>query len=185
MMSRRVQENLIVLLLLAMFVAVIVASMDYSFRARMVPLPMAVLGCILAVIQLVWQNLRPVDELQLDMFEFITGRTANEEPAAVQAVIEQQPGPSPDAPKRTAAREFMAAGVVALLLALFFLVGPVPATFVFTTGYLLLTGKHGFARSVLYSAVLTLILAVMFGYILQVQLDRSLLLPPLAPMIGF
>jgi hypothetical protein len=61
----------------------------------------------------------------------------------------------------------------------------VPATFVFTTGYLLLTGKHSVMRSVLYSGVLTLILAVMFGYILQVQLDRSLLLPPLAPMIGF
>lgn len=184
-MSRRAQENVIVLLLIGMFIAVIVASMDYSFRARMVPLPMAVLGCILAMIQLVWQNMRPADELQLDMFEFITGRTAEEEPAAVQAIIEQKPEPTPDAPERTALREFMAVGVVALLLALFFLIGPVPATFVFTTGYLIMTGKHSLARSLLYSGTLTLILAVMFGYVLQVQLDRSLLLPPLAPLIGF
>lgn len=184
-MSRRLQENIIALLLLGAFVAVIVASMDYSFRARMVPLPMAVLGCILVLIQLAWQNLRPVDELQLDMFEFITGRTAEEEPAAVQAAMEHEVASTPDAPKRTALREFIVVGVVALLLALFFLIGPVPATFVFTAGYLVMTGKHGVVRSLIYSAALSLFLASMFGYVLQVQLDRSLLLPPLAPLIGF
>ena len=183
-MSRRLQENLIVLLLLGVFIAVIVASMDYSFRARMVPLPMAVLGCALAVIQLVWQNLRPVDELQVDMFEFITGRSAEEEPAAVQAIIEPEFTPSSDAPKRTAMREFMAAGVVLLLLAMFFLIGAVPTTFLFTAGYLVLTGKHSVARSTLYAAILTIILTVVFGHILQVQLDRSLLLPSIAPYIG-
>lgn len=183
-MSRRVQENIIVLVLLGVFIAVIVASMDYSFRARMVPLPMAILGCALALIQLVWQNLRPVDELQVDMFEFITGRSPDEEPAAVQAAIEPEFAPSPSAPDRTARREFMAAGIVLLLLAMFFLIGAVPTTFLFTAGYLVLTGKHGIARSALYAAILTVILTLVFGHVLQVQLDRSLLLPSIAPFIG-
>lgn len=183
-MSRRLQENIVVLILLGVFIAVIVASMDYSFRARMVPLPMAILGCTLAVIQLVWQNLRPVDELQVDMFEFITGRSPDEEPAAVQAAIEPDLPASESAPERTVKREFMAAGVVVLLLAMFLLIGAVPTTFLFTAGYLLLTGKHGLARSVLYAAILTTILTVVFGHILQVQLDRSILLPSIAPFIG-
>jgi len=183
-MSRRLQENVIVLVIIGVFIAVIVASMGYSVRARMVPLPMAVLGCLLAVGQLIWQNMRSVDELQVDVFEFITGRTAEQEPAVVKVAMEGAPTPSPQAPKSTVVRELKAIGIVAVLLALFFLIGPIPSTFVFTAGYLILSHKYTPVRSLIFAAVLTAILTVMFGHVLQVQIDRSLLLPNIGPYIG-
>ena len=46
-MSRRTQENLIALAFLAVFIGVIVMSLGYGPRARMIPLPLASFGVIL------------------------------------------------------------------------------------------------------------------------------------------
>ena len=68
-MSRRTQENIMAGAILCVFIGVIVMSLDYGPRARMIPLPLATFGVILIVIQLVWQNLRSTDELQMDMLQ--------------------------------------------------------------------------------------------------------------------
>ena len=54
-------------LALVMFIGVIVMCLDYGPRARMVPLPLAIFGLIMMAAQIVWQNLRSTDELQIDM----------------------------------------------------------------------------------------------------------------------
>ena len=46
-MSRRTQENLIALVVVMVFVGVIVTSLDFGPRARMIPLPLAIFGLIL------------------------------------------------------------------------------------------------------------------------------------------
>ena len=74
-MSRRAQENILAIMLMAFFVGVLVISLDYSPRARLVPIPISVLGILLLGAQLVWQNLRSPDELHVDMLEFLTKRT--------------------------------------------------------------------------------------------------------------
>ena len=176
-MSRRAQENLIAGILLAMFIMIIVLSLDYSPRSRLVPLPMAILGAILVTIQLVWQNLRSVDELQVDVLEFLTGRSRADKVGTDGGHL-----PTTGTERETAKpmKEVVAFAMVVALLAAFLLLGPIPAIFLFTAGYLILSKYSSWPKGLAYGAVFTVIIVVVFGYILKIPLDRSILLPSFA-----
>jgi hypothetical protein len=174
-MSRRAQENIICGVLLAGFVMVIVLSLGYSPRSRLVPLPMAILGAILVAVQLVWQNFRSPDDLKVDVLEFLTGQSRKAEEVAAAG---DQPSKSMGAP--SAMKHVVAFAMVALLLAAFMLLGPLPAIFLFTAAYLILSGYSSWPRGLAYGAVFTVIILVVFGYILKIPLDRSMLLPSFA-----
>ena len=178
-MSRRAQENIVAGCVLAFFLAIIVLSLDYSPRARFVPMPVAVLGAILVTIQLVWQNLRSPDELHVDILELLTGhaRKADGDGGGGTKAAARHADPG-------ARKQLIAFGMVALLLAGFLLLGPVPSILVFTAAYLGLTGYFPWAKSLVYAAVLTVVVVVVFGYILQIPLDRSILLPGIGQYIG-
>jgi hypothetical protein len=179
-MSRRAQENLVAGVLLAGFIGIIVLSLDYSPRSRLVPLPMAVLGAILVIIQLVWQNLRSVDELQVDVLEFLTGHARGEKSAGG----DQARGSGNGSKHNEAMKNVIAFAMVAALLAAFLLLGPIPAIFLFTAGYLILTGYSSWPRGLLYGAVFMAIIVVVFGYVLKIPLDRSILLPGIGQYVG-
>jgi hypothetical protein len=175
-MSRRAQENIVAGFLLAGFLAIIVLSFDYSPRARFVPLPVAFLGLILVAIQLVWQNIRSPDELHIDILEVLTGQSRDKEGDGAT---------SRAAPSRTSlVKQLIAFGMVTALLAGFLLLGPIPTIFLFTAGYLGLTRYFPWPKSLVYAGVLTVIVVVVFGYILQIPLDRSILLPGVGQHIG-
>ena len=175
-MSRRAQENLVAGILLAGFIGIIVLSLDYSPRSRLVPLPMAILGAILVTVQLVWQNLRSVDELQVDVLEFLTGHARTEGSAGGDQGTSSGTGS-----KNTGAmKNVVAFAMVLALLAAFLLLGPIPAIFLFTAGYLILSGYSSWPKGVLYGAIFTAIIVLVFGYILKIPLDRSMLLPSFA-----
>ena len=70
-MSRRAQENLVGVIVLAVFVVMLYLTFGYSSRARLVPLPVCILGIILAVAQLLWQNLRSADELRVSFLDVV------------------------------------------------------------------------------------------------------------------
>lgn len=166
--------------LLAAFLGIIILSLDYSPRSRLVPMPMAILGAMLVAFQLVWQNIRSVDELQVDVLEFLTGqkRIDSSGPAADRAAAKES-GTAP-----AANRTVVAFAMVAVLLAAFLLLGPMPAIFLFTTGYLILTEYTSWPRGLAYGAAFTAIIVVVFGYILKIPLDRSILLPGIGQYIG-
>ena len=169
-MSRRAQENLIGGVVLAFFLGVIVLSLDYSPRSRLVPFPIAILGAILVVVQLVWQNIRSPDDLKVDVLEFLTGQNRAAD-ASSEAV---------DKPPPSTFKHVVAFAMVGLLLAAFLLLGPLPAIFLFTAGYLILSGHSSWPKGLAYGLVFTIIIAVVFGRILQIPLDRSILLPSFA-----
>ncbi len=169
-MSRRAQENLIGGVVLAFFLGVIVLSLDYSPRSRLVPFPIAILGAILVVVQLVWQNIRSPDDLKVDVLEFLTGHKRTEDGSRDAARGADKPPPS-------TFRQVVAFAMVGLLLAAFLLLGPLPAIFLFTAGYLILSGHSSWPKGLAYGLVFTIIIAVVFGRILQIPLDRSILLP--------
>jgi hypothetical protein len=177
-MSRRAQENLVAGVLLAFFVGIIVLSLGYSPRSRLVPLPMAVLGLILVTVQIVWQNTRSIDELKVDVLEFLTGHSRTEETAPAI------PGSADEARKPGALKGFIAFGMVVLLLAAFLLLGPIPAIFLFTAGYLILTKYSSPARGLAYAAAFAAVIVVVFGHILKIPLDRSILLPGIGQYVG-
>lgn len=180
-MSRRAQENLVAAILLFGFVGVIVMSLDYSPRSRLVPLPMAILGALLVTFQLAWQNLRSIDELQVDVLEFLTGHSRTEGSAA--AAVET-PAERAVRKKTESTKNLVAFVMVAVLLAAFVLLGPIPAIFGFTAGYLILTKYSSWPRGLAYAAIFTAVIVVVFGHILKIPLDRSILLPGIGQYVG-
>lgn len=171
-MSRRMQENLIALVILGIFVAAIVASLDYSPRARLVPIPIAVIGILFIVGQLILQNLKSEESLHIDLLEFLTKQGETADPALAAAAA-----PPPAAQKRgpTAASELQALGIVALLVAIFLVLGPIPAMFVFSAGYFILSRHYAPWKGIAYSAFWTILVYLVFSTGLKVQLDRNIL----------
>jgi hypothetical protein len=172
-MSRRAQENLIATALLLLFVAVLVMSFGYGPRARLVPVPIAIIAILLTAGQLLWQNLRAADELHVDVLELVTGRDGSNRRRAAQS---DAAAPQP----HSLAAQARAFGIVAALLALFLVLGPLPAIFLFSVGYFILGGDSSWLRGLAYACLCTGLLYLIFGFILQVQLNRGLI----APLIG-
>jgi len=164
-MSRRAQENLICGMLLVFFGGVIWLCQDFGPRARMIPYPLAIFGIVLTVLQIIWQNLRSTDELQMDMISVQpVGGLAGSAPA------------QPDR-KTTWRDELGALGIVGALIGLIFLVGIMPAVFLFTGGYFVLTRQYSWKASLIYTAILTASVYLLFSVALQVQPYHGLLTP--------
>jgi hypothetical protein len=164
-MSRRAQENLITGLLLVFFCGVIWLTQDFGPRARMIPYPLAVFGIALTVLQILWQNLRSTDELQMDMI-------------SVQPVGGLAGADPKEAGRKTAWRDELGAlAIVGALVGLIFLVGVLPAVFLFTGGYFVLTRQYSWKASLIYTAILTASVYLLFSVALQVQPYHGLLTP--------
>jgi hypothetical protein len=177
MISRRTQENIVVLLLLAFFVAVLVTSLGYTPRARLVPVPISALAILLLFVQLLWQNFRSADELNVDLLDVLTSRSPS-------AGVAQQPAET--LADETAARENEAAawrrvviaiGFVALLVVLILAFGPIPAIFVFTFGYFVLSGHYSLAKAAVSTTVFTVAVYLLFVVALKIQLYHGYLEP--------
>lgn len=165
-MSRHHQENLASLLLLALFTGVIVLCQDFGPRARMIPLPLAVFGILLTLLQLAWHNFASPDDLQMDMISVQTPDAS----AAEAPRVQEKKGPS-------WLREAGAYGMVGLLLVLIFVTGIIPAAFLFTAGYFMVTRYCSWWRSLAYAGILTVSLYLLFVVALEMQLYHGLLAP--------
>jgi hypothetical protein len=184
-MSRRVQENIVGVIMLAVFVVMLYLTFGYSSRARLVPLPVCILGIILAIAQLIWQNLPAAGELRVNILD-VMGRGAIKTPATAPA------GGQPAQPQgadlnlaRKPGGELSAFGIIAILLGLVFVVGPLPSVFLFTAGYLALTRHCSPTRAVLYALACAAVLYGLFGFALGVQLNRGLLSGFIAGYVDF
>lgn len=174
MISRRAQENIFAVLLLAFFVAVLVTSLGYGPRARLVPVPISVLAILLLLFQIFWQNYRSADELNVDLLDVLTGRDTASGTA----------GETPEIPaaKRTDEatawrRIVIALGFVGLLVAMVLAFGPIPSIFVFTCGYFVASGHFRPLKAAIYTAVFTGAIYVVFVVILKIQLYHGYLDP--------
>lgn len=165
-MSRHAQENMASVVMLALFVGVIILCQDYGPRARMIPLPLAIFGIVLTLIQLAWHNLGSTDELQMDMISV----KAPEMPVA--GIV------APATEKKTSwRREAGAYGIIGILVAMILVVGLMPAVFVFTGGYLWLSRYCSWLMSLIYTALLTSAVYLLFVVALQMQPFHGLLAP--------
>jgi hypothetical protein len=168
-MSRRTQENLVVAGLLAVFAGVIWLCQDFGPRARMIPLPLAVAGIVLALIQLAWQNLRSTEELQMRMIDIRAPAAAEPGDKAAQA------GDAGAGKGRSWRREAGAYGIVAALLGSILIVGLLPAVFLFTGGYLLVTRYRSWLGSLTYTAIFTAAVYLLFVVALEIHPYHGLL----------
>ena len=170
-MSRRAQENLLAVALFAVFVGVILMCQDFGPRARMIPLPLAILGVVLTVVQIIWQNLGSTEGLQMEMITV-------SKPDAVKSEVEAPVDTKADAGSRQSWRkEAGAFAIVGALLALVLLLGPVPAVFIFTGAYFALTRHYSFRAALVYTAVFTAVTYLLFFVALEIQPYHGLLAP--------
>lgn len=164
-MSRHAQENLVSVILLAIFAGVIVLCQDFGPRARMIPLPLAIFGIVLTLVQMAWHNLGSTDTLQMDMIE-------------VKKPVADAGEKPPVAEKKSSWRAELAAyGMILLLLTLVFVAGVIPAAFLFTAGYFGLTRYCTWPLSLVYAGVLTGSLYLLFVVALEMQPYHGLLAP--------
>ena len=190
-MSRRAQDNLVAAIILFMFATVLYLSFGYGPRARMVPVPIAVFGIILIIVQVIWQNLRSGEDLQIDTLELFAGRKKSSlpdgdsgAPAATEST-DGQPAGRRDGWRRWLDTEIAPFALVGLILVPFFVLGPLLAVFVFTTGYFVLSGQCTLPRGLIYAAVFSGVLYVMFGVVLEVDLNRGLIIPFINQFVRF
>jgi hypothetical protein len=170
-MSRRAQENLVAVIILMVLAGVVVMSLDFGPRARMIPLPLAIFGIILMVAQIVWQNLRPADDLQVDLLQVLTGREGS------GGSGKEEGEAAATEPKRSWLKELAALGIVIALAGLILLIGPIAAICVFTGGYFMLSRHFSPLMSIVYTLVFTAVVYLLFVVALEVQLYHGILEP--------
>lgn len=175
--ARLAQENAIAVVLLFVFGGIVWLCQDFGPRARMIPLPLAIFGIVLTLIQILWQNLRSTEELQIDLLPVAVGSV--EMPAPAVAEHAQETGaPVEHVPAWRA--ELRAIGIVGVLIALIMVTGIIPAVFLFTGGYFVLTRHYSWLIGIVYTSVFTASVYFMFVFALQIQPYHGLL----APVVG-
>ena len=191
MMSRRAQEYLVAAIILFLFASVLYMSLGYGPRARLVPVPIAVLGIILIAGQVIWQHLRSGDDLQIDTLDLFTGGKRSHAPdgdgkAPVAAdPADDQPADREDGWRRWLSSEIAPFALVGLVLVLFFVFGPLLAVLMFTAGYFVLSGQCTLPRGLIYAAVCSGVFYLLFGVVLEVDLNRGLIMPFINQFVRF
>ena len=171
-MSRLARENIAAIAILVVFGGVVWLCQDFGPRARLIPLPLAIAGIVLTLIQIVWQNLRSTDELQMDLIS-----APEPAPAAAESAPEVS-APAADTGSRAPwAREARAYAMVGILLGLILVVGLLPAVFVFTAGYFVVTRQYSWVVALAWTAAFTAVVYVLFFVALQIQPYHGLLTP--------
>jgi hypothetical protein len=171
MIARRTRENLIAAGLLVVFGGVVWLCQDFGPRARMIPLPLAIFGIMLTILQIIWQNVRSTDELKMDLISI------DEPPADTAPAGHEKAAAAPGFRDPTLRLELRAYATVALLIALFLVIGIIPAVFVFTAGYFVLTRQYSWLMGLVYTTAFTLCVYILFFAALQIEPYHGLLSP--------
>lgn len=160
-MSRRAQENLVSLVFLLLFGLVVWLCQDFGPRARLIPLPLAVFGIVLTLIQMLWHNLGRDTAPAMEMITV--------DSSAIPGEGDGQPRTERTEEQLGRWGEAGAFGIVALLLGLVFAAGIFPAIFLFTAAYLILTGYCTVMRGLACAAALTVSVWLLFVGALEMQ----------------
>ena len=171
-MSRRTQENVVVGLLVAVFAVYLLMTLSLGPNARLVPVPIALLGLCFLLIQLVSQNRSDGREFQLDLLASLTAGVAS---------TEEEEEPSLEEAPPSFPRELQALGFLAAFIGLILLLGPIAAVFLFTTGFFVLTRHFAPLKAVTVAGLCTLTLYLLFAVGLQLQMYHGVLAPLFDP----
>lgn len=177
-MSRHAQENIVIVLVIGFFAAVLLTSLGFGPRARLVPIPIAALGIILGIVQLIWQNLQSADELHIDLLEFLK---KNNEGSDLRESVEDQEAAETKAvaSKDSDGRIVRALGMVVGFVGLILLIGPMPSIFIFTAAYFILSKHYTWPRSLVYAAMFVIAVYLLFVVGLELQLYHGIIQPVL------
>jgi len=170
-MSRRVQENMVASLLLCIFIGFVVTGLEFGPNARLVPLPMSILGMFLVGAQLIWQNFDSMADQPPNSSELLPTQDLKDvaDKTAAAAVDRDS--------EHATRRELWAFGCIAIFLFLIVLLGPVLAIYLFCAGYLLLSRHYGARKAIITASIFTGTIYLLFVVGLQLQLYHGILEP--------
>jgi 4-hydroxybenzoate polyprenyltransferase len=170
--SRRAQENVLAAVIAVIFVGYLLIATGFGPNARLVPLPIAGLGLLCLLIQIVRQNRQ--GGLEQNTFGPLSLLIGDRAPEA-------EPKPEPDASSQpaepTSTRELKAFGFVGLFVALIVALGPVPAVFLFCAGYLAVSKHYPAWKAIASAAAFAATVYLLFVVGLELQLYHGLLEP--------
>jgi len=167
-MTRRAQENIVVAVLACVFVGYIAVALGFGPNARLVPLPIAAVGLLCLMVQIVRQNLGGgLKKNTVNPLTLLTGG---------QPIAESEPEIAA-APERDVRRELAAFGFVGLFVALIVALGPVPAVFLFCAGYLSISKHYALWKAVALAGAFAATVYLLFVVGLELQLYHGLLEP--------
>ncbi len=171
-MNRRAQENVLAAILACVFVGYLAVAAGFGPNARLVPLPIAGIGLLCLLIQIVRQNREGgLEKNAFGPLDLLIGsRGSGTEP-------EQKAGPASEPAGRSAARELRAFGFVGLFVALIVAFGPVPSVFLFSAGFLAISKHFPVWKAVVSAAAFAIIIYLLFAVGLELQLYHGLLAP--------
>lgn len=165
-MSRRAQENIVAFIFLIFFVGMIILSFNYSPRARMVPVPIAITSAVIILIQIYLMNFRKDINLNVDPTELLTGgksKESIEEGRAKDQVAEVK------IQKIKGGKESVAILIVLSYLGLTLLIGILPAMLIFVMGFYIFITKLHWIKSLIITLLCEVGVWVLFVFILEVQ----------------
>ena len=168
-MSRRAQENILAGVLVALFVGYIAVALGFGPNARLVPLPIAGVGLLCLLVQIVRQNREGgLSKNTFGPLALITGGRPTDEPESEAATRETG---------RDGGRELKAFGFVGLFVALIAAFGPVPAVFAFCAGFLSVSKHYPLWKAITTAGAFAVLLYLLFVVGLELQLYHGLLEP--------
>ncbi len=172
-MNRRAQENILAAVIACLFVGYLVVAYGFGPNARLVPLPIAGIGLLCLLIQIVRQNREGgLERNTFGPLDLLIGERAPESEAI--------PEPSEAAPTptgRSVARELRAFGFVGGFVALIVALGPVPAVFLFCAGFLAISKHYPLWKAVASAGAFAVTVYLLFVVGLELQLYHGLLEP--------
>lgn len=162
-MSKRAQDNLFCLVLLLVFLVFVYLTLQLeSFRARLVPLPIALISILLLLLQLFFQNFRPDIKLNVDSVDIFK---ISEDTVEAEEEME-------DFARKARKNAHSELNAFAVLFALFVMVvalGILEATFLFILGYFLLYGREKVHVALAWSAGAAVAFYLMFFRLIGLQ----------------
>lgn len=171
-MSRTARELVAAATFFALFAGFAWLATDFGPRARMIPLPLAIVGMALSVVQIVLA-LRGHEQQRMKIIEVDVAALPPADPATGQA-------PALPAGADKSRSEWTAYAIVVGLTVLILAAGPVIAIFVFTGAYFARTRLYSVVRSLIYAALFTGGVHLLFFTTLQIEPYYGLLAPLMA-----
>ncbi len=173
-MTRRAQENILTAVLACLFVGYLIVALSFGPNARLVPLPIAGIGLLCLLIQVIRQNREGgLERNAFGPLDLLIGERASGPDAASENRSESAPPPA----GRSVARELQALGFVGLFVALIVALGPVPAVFLFSAGFLAISKHYPLWKAIASAAAFAVTVYLLFVVGLELQLYHGLLEP--------
>jgi hypothetical protein len=159
-MSKLAQQNLFAFVWVAVFGAFIWASLGYSWKAALVPVPVCLFSIALLLVQVYLQNFRKDLKLTVDSMDMFA---KNADPSLLEEDEEVEK-------EGTTRKELEIAGLILVYLGLVMGIGLIEATFLFILGYFKFIGKYKWITSLIYAVLTAVVLNLLFGTLLGLRM---------------